>query len=462
MPAFDRSESYRRFYHLNDNFHNPNIPRQYPPDLELEPIHLEIDLHVDVRKKTAGGTVTTTILAQHDGLSELKLHAVDFLDVAVRDADGLAVNYQYDGNELVINWLKPFAAGEKRRVEVSYRVIEPVDGIYFSRPDDAYPNQAWYAATDHETERARHWLPCIDLPSVRTTLDFHLQAEERFTILANGYLVSEVSNGDGTKTAHWKLEQLCPSYLVCFAIGEFVRADDGVFENGDQQVELAYFCSPEHDAESLLRSFDRTGPMMVWMTRRLDMPFPFPKYYQFALPQMWGAMENISLVSWTDNYVLDEATAAELSWLVDVINVHEMAHSYFGDAVVIRDFAHAWLKESWATYMEQCWCEDNTSEDEAQYVYYDNAVRYFREADERYKRPIVTRRFKSSWQMYDAHLYPGGACRLHTLRKELGDQVFWAAVHDYLKRFDGKVVETDDFRHVMEARSGRSLGQFFD
>jgi aminopeptidase N len=112
--------------------------------------------------------------------------------------------------------------------------------------------------------------------------------------------------------------------------------------------------------------------------------------------------------------------------------------------------------------MEQCWCEDNASHDEAQYIFYDNATAYFQEADKKYKRPIITRRFKSSWQMYDRHLYPGGACRLHTLRNELGDDIFWVAVRDYLHRYAGKVVETDDFRHVMEEHSGRSLGKFFD
>ena len=165
----------------------------------------------------------------------------------------------------------------------------------------------------------------------------------------------------------------------------------------------------------MLRTFGRTGKIMAWMTKKLDMPFPYPKYYQYALPDLGGAMENISLVSWSDRLALDEALAEEYAWIVDSINVHEMGHSYFGDAVVIRDFAHAWLKESWATYLEHCWEEDEVGEDEVQYMYYTDAESYFREADEEYHRPIVTRRFKSSWQLYDNHLYPGGACRLHTL-----------------------------------------------
>jgi aminopeptidase N len=225
---------------------------------------------------------------------------------------------------------------------------------------------------------------------------------------------------------------------------------------------VAYFCSREHSPEHLLRSFGRTKAMMAWMTEKLAQPFPYPKYYQYALPGIYGAMENISLVSWTDRWLLDEKLAQELTRLLDEINVHEMAHSYFGDAVVCRDFAHAWLKESWATYIAQCWFEDSLGKDDGLYDYYTNAQDYFQEADEDYQRPIVTRRFKSSWQLYDAHLYPGGACRLHTLRRELGDELFWAATADYLTRYNGKVVETDDFRHVMEEHSGRSLGRFFD
>ena len=173
-------------------------------------------------------------------------------------------------------------------------------------------------------------------------------------------------------------------------------------------------------------------------------------------------MENISLVSWNDRVIQDETLALEAKYRADLINLHEMAHSYFGDAIVCRDFAHTWLKESWAVYMEQCWLEDTTTREERDYRYFEALHAYLREADNRYKRPIVTRHFKSSWEIFDAHTYPGGACRLHTLRKEIGDEVFWTAVRDYLQRYYGKVVETEHFRMVLEEHSGRSLGQFFD
>lgn len=466
MPASERwcaahavgEDAGETSWQAEDVFGVAGAEKHYPPDLELEPIHLAISLHVDVAGEACSGTAIHTVRARRAGPSQLCLNAVACEILQVTDPGGRPLAWNYDGREIAIVWEAPFGREEERPVEVSYRVSKPTAGLYFSQPTQAYPDQPWFAATDSETERARHWLPCVDLPSARPTLEFHLQAESRFTILANGLLVEEIDHGDGTKTAHWRLDQPCPSYLTCFAVGDFVRADDGEFEG----IPIAYFASRAFTEADLRRTFGRTGAMLAWMTRKLGTPFPFPKYFQFALPELGGAMENISLVGWDDGAVLDETAALERTRVIDEINVHEMGHSYFGDSVIIRDFAHAWLKESWATYIEQCWFEDNVSKDEQLYQYYGDAQAYFREADERYKRPIVTREFKSSMQLYDRHLYPGGACRLHTLRCELGDETFWPAVQDYLHTYAGKVVETDDFRHIMEQHSGRSLGQFFD
>lgn len=65
-------------------------------------------------------------------------------------------------------------------------------------------------------------------------------------------------------------------------------------------------------------------------------------------------MENISLVTWVDTFIQDDINSLERKYLTDLVNIHEMGHTYFGDLLVIRHFEHAWLKESWATYIESC------------------------------------------------------------------------------------------------------------
>ncbi len=446
-------------HHLaSDDFHLPSPERHYAPDLGLEPVHLDIALGFDLAGRQAAGAVTLTFEGRRADARSVTLDAVDFREVAVSDPDGHALEWSYDGSELVVTWADAPGAGGRRKVEIRYRVIAPLTGMMFSWPDEQHPAAARWMCTDHETERARYWLPCIDHPTVRTPVDFHLRAGEEYTILANGLRVGEERHDDGTKTVHWRLKQACPSYLVCLAVGDFVRAPGGAL--GD--VEIAAFSVTPYAPEQLDRTFGPTKAMLEWMTAKLESPFPFPKYFQIALPGIGGAMENISLVTWDDKFVADETWRAEKGWLIDLINVHEMAHSWFGDAIVCRDFAHVWLKESWATYMESAWLEDVQGTDAMHWQLSEESRAYRTEADKRYVRPIVTREFDSSWDMYDGHLYPGGAFRLHMLRCELGDDDFWGGVRDYVRLFSGRVVETSDFRRTLEERSGRSLAKFFD
>jgi aminopeptidase N len=94
--------------------------------------------------------------------------------------------------------------------------------------------------------------------------------------------------------------------------------------------------------------------MMEWLSRLTNTPFPFEKYYQIILPDCGGAMENISLVTWDESFYMfgDSLHHEEREVMMDRVNIHEMGHSYFGDAVVMRHFEHAWLKESWVSQSE--------------------------------------------------------------------------------------------------------------
>jgi len=438
------------------SFTLPDAGEHFSPDLRLEPVHLELAVAIDIPSRTLALRLAWRIRARQAGARSLRLDAVDLEQLSVTFAE--PASSHYDGRAITLTWQEAFASGEERRVELSYRVIAPVTGVLFSHPDATYPEAPTFAVTDHETERARYWLAAIDHPSVRPTLQIELTAASHLTLLANGALEGEVVHADGTKTARFVQNVGCPSYLVCFAAGDFVRWDGGEFEG----IPIAAFAPRPFSAEHLARSFGRTREMLAFLTRRLGVPYPFAKYYQFAAEGIGGAMENISLVSWDDRFLLDATLETEERALVDLINVHEMAHSWFGDLVICRDFAHSWLKEGWATYIESCWFEASEGAAAFDVDLWNHAEAYFTEADERYRRPIVTRKYDSSFDLFDQHLYPGAAWRIHMLRRLLGDEAFWAGVHDYLVTYAGRVVETDDFRRALEARSGLSLEHFFE
>ncbi len=451
---------------LNTQFHFPKPEKftlpdakdHYAPDLEIEPVHETINLKVDPWRKTITGYCEITFRGNVAGGRTLVLDAMNYEKVRVKTITGPAVKNRYDGEKIHLYWAKPFTIGEKRVIRINYSVIEPVTGLVFSAPASDRPDAPILAATDSETERARYWFPAVDFLTVRTTLEFYLTARKDLTILANGRLESETENDDGTKTVHWKLDYPCPSYLACFAIGAFTRYNDETVAG----IPISYFADQSYTAGDVQRTFAKTPEMLRWLPKKLGLAFPFPKYYQFAAREIGGAMENISLVSWDDQMVQDETYATEIGYRVDLINIHEMTHSYFGDAVVSRDFAQVWLKESWATYMESVWSEEHLGKNAKDWQLYQEKLEYLLEADDNYVRPIVTRKYDSSWNMFDRHLYPGGAIRLNMLCAKLSAEKFWSGVRHYARSHMGKTAETVDFIRSLEPASGKNLGQWFD
>ena len=431
--------------------------KHFAPDLKLEPVHTDLHLTLDLQAQSAVGFALITIQANVAGRHSLKLDAVDFEAVSVSSESGKALSFSYDDKQLQIHFEQDFTAGEQTRIKIGYQVLEPLTGIKFSKPTAALPDMPLFAITDNETERARYWFPCVDFPTVRSRMEYHLTAPESFTILANGALVDERVK-DGMKTAHWRLDYPCPSYLACFAVGEFSEFVDEPLEG----MPIAYFADKSYTPEQLQRTFAPTRDMLIWLQQKLAMPFPYPKYYQIAGRAIGGAMENISLVTWDDKFMLDETMAREQKYIMDLINIHEMSHSYFGDAVVSYDFAHVWLKESWATYIESVWLEDTQGKDAMDWQMAEEALRYMSEVKERYVRPIITRKYDHSWQMFDMHLYPGGAWRLHMLRQQVGDGAFWAGVRDYVNTYAGKTVKSVDFQRCIEKYAAVNLDTFFD
>ena len=123
---------WRRFTLEDSPFDPTTAAAHYPPDLGLEPIHLNIDLTIDIAAQRAAGVVTHTVVARRAQMRTLTLDAVDLTVSAIVDADGRELTWRNDGKTLAIRWDTPFAAGEERRVAIHYAAERPASGLYFS------------------------------------------------------------------------------------------------------------------------------------------------------------------------------------------------------------------------------------------------------------------------------------------------------------------------------------------
>ncbi|KAI0557728.1 Peptidase M1 [Gracilaria domingensis] len=440
-----------------DPFSGSYATPHYQPRLPLRPTHLSLDLRFSIPKRTVRGIATHSLKAQWHGAHVVTLHAEDFDQVQVTSPEDDMLSFSYDGHLIQAVFSYPLPKDETVKIVVSYQVVDPVDGLLFSRE-----NEGHWVVSDHETERARYWLPVVDHPSVRTTLSFKLRtpAEEKLTALANGELVSEEIEGP-EKVSQWEMRQITPSYLICVAIGRFVTASGG--EQHGKPIKFFGVKGGRHPytEEDLAFTFGRTKEMIIFMENKVQFELPWPKYYQFCVGDVGGAMENSSLVSYDEWYMLDERSSSERAHRVDSTVVHELAHTWFGDMVVCSDFCHSFLKESFATLISAEWYHYKNGEEEFQNTLTKYAETSFAETLE-YVRPIVCRKYESSWSLFDRHLYTNGAWRLHMLRNKLGNDTFWSAVSHYLHKRAWQTVEADDFRRDLEEFSNEQLCSFFD
>ncbi len=146
---------------------------------------------------------------------------------------------------------------------------------------------------------------------------------------------------------------------------------------------------------------------------------------------------------------------------LDSIVAHEVAHQWFGDAVTERDWDDVWLSEGFATYFALLFLEHDSGRDA-----FVGGLKRSRDIvfgiEKRNPRlAVIHDNLADMRQVLNGLVYQKGGWTLHMLRGRLGTEVFWAGIRDYYHRYRDGNVGTDDFRRVMEEKSGQDLGWFF-
>lgn len=438
---------------LDSRFTLTGSKPHYAPDRLFDTRHIKLELSLDIPRKILRGVCTTALSALAEGADKMIFDAVNFKIDFVR-SQGRPLKHSYDGQKLTVRLPKPLRAGAQLEIAVGYQVSKPKLGLYFIGPDAQYktkPVQVW---TQGEDEYARYWFPCHDAPQDRTTTEMIVDVPKGMTAVSNGRLLKKQNRGRLTRF-HWRQDVPHATYLVTLAVGEFTEIKDKW-----RQVPVLYYCPPGRE-EDAKRAFSKTPKMMEFFSRKIGVPYAYPKYAQVAaFDFIYGGMENTSATTQTALTLHDER--AHLDFSSDPLVAHELAHQWFGDLLTCKDWSHAWLNESFATYFEALFTEYDKGSDEFEHEIHQNAEIYFDEDREHYRRPIVTKVFKQPSDLFDRHLYEKGSVVLHMLRHVLGERDFWRSINIYVKENRAGTVETGDLLNAIEKATGRNLAKFFD
>lgn len=453
------------------------------PNRDFDHTHmaLELDFPDFVNKDTASCVCHLTMTPIGYPRSTCRLDAKN-LDIHRISMEGRSLDFVYANDEIHIDLPNPVHLGESITLDIEYDIEHmPTNGRALTwSPAKKNPNneseEVPMLHSQGEPDAAAEWFPCFNHPNERLSTELLVTATTGYEVVSNGVLVSKEDLDDGRTRWHWVQEKPHAPYLVSLVIGKFDVVEVGGPDSAYPSMPMPVY-TPIGTADNVAESFAHTPEMVAFMETVFDEPYPWDKYSQAIVRDFAaGAMENTSATTF-----FPFAAMAPAGTIDDII-VHELTHQWTGDLVTCKDWAHIWLNEGWASYGEVLWAEhearqeaidegaDETAAQAAARRGYRKEMRKFiaQQIGNRTTSPDTPAMVSNIYAdpdytfMKTNNPYSKGACVLHMLRKQLGDEVFFKAVHLYIDRFKFQAVETDDFRKVLEEVSGKSLERFFN
>jgi hypothetical protein len=414
--------------------------------LEIDQKVLLADIVPDTLTQSVEGVVQIGFSPLRQGLSTIFMDGpnMSFKSVLL---DGQPVGFTPSDSGIHIQ-VSNLVPGTDYEIEMAY-TAKPKKGLYFlgwNGPENAR-RQIWSQGQgiDH-----RHWIPHVDAQNDKLKTALIVTFDSKYEVICNGQLAAKKENANGLST--WSYQFVGPhaSYLMMLAIGKFekqVLATDN--QKGPEIVNYFYPDRPE----AVEFTFRRTREILNFLERETGVPYPWGNtYVQVPVKDfLYGGMENTGATIFHDAFFIPEAHASDLGYFR--VNIHELAHQWFGNLVTAYGGRDHWLHEGFATYYEFL--------AEAEILGIEVADQERLKALERVLEGTFTKPIAHADAGSLSH-YQKAALVLHMIRVKLGPEDFRRAVNQYLRRFMGESVNSMDFEMALHRTTGYVFHEFFN
>jgi aminopeptidase N len=350
------------------------------------------------------------------------------------------VKFRQDNDAVVI--ITKANSGTEHTYNITYKGI-PADGLIIST--NKFKHRTFFG--DNWPNRAHNWLPCVDDPADKATVDFMITAPDHYQVVANGLKESETVLPGNLKITHWKETVPLPTKVTVIGVADFA-----IDHTGDvNEIPVYTYVFPENK-DTGFSSYAVAKEILAYYIEKFG-PYAYEKLANVQSKTIFGGMENASAIFYFENSVGDKG--------IEELMAHEIAHQWFGDAASEKNFSHLWLSEGFATYMTNIYLEHKYGIDTLKKRLTADRITVLGFEKKRLT-PVVDTSAKSNYmELLNANSYQKGGWILHMLRRKLGDEAFWKGIRAYYTKYDGSNANTDDLCKVMEQTSGQKLQPFF-
>lgn len=414
-------------------------PRSGNGGYDVQSYGIVLDYVPETNRLTATTTVVLTVTSA-EPLRRFNFDLQPSMKVSSVEVDGRRWKHRQQGSELEITPASPLATGSKVAVAVAYAGMPST----ISKGTAGLGDGGWYrtrsggALVAGEPFSASAWYPVNEHPADPATYTIDVTVPKKWSVISNG---SDVTDGadapKGKRISRWQQPEPIASYLVTLYIDTFTlqqtRSAGG--------IPVLSALAPGNSADLTLHR--QTGDVIDALVKHFG-PYPYKS--------VGGIYSNENIP-----FALETATRPVYAdWVTLDTVVHELAHQWYGDDVMVQRWRDVCLNECFASYAPWLWHQDMDAAD----------------LDAQWKGQMATDgadpRFWSSplmdmgpGQEFSA-VYTRGPLAVHVLRKAMGEKAFADLLLAWPATYGGGTATFDDLERLASKIAGKNLDRVFD
>ena len=237
------------------------------------------------------------------------------------------------------------------------------------------------------------------------------------------------------------------SYLVMLAIGNFEKKT-ATTKSG---TPLEFYLD-KIDISKFKTTYRYSVELFDYLEQEIGVKYPWSIYRQVPVRDfLYAGMENTTSTIFAQDFVVDSIGFNDRNYVN--VNAHELAHQWFGNFITAQSGKHHWLQEGFATYYALL-AERHLFGDDYFYEELNDYAEQLKRASKTDTIPVMNEKASS------LSFYKKGAWALHVMREDIGAKNFQKSVKKYLKKYQYKNVNTDDFLKIVKDISGYDVENF--
>ncbi|MBC7417597.1 MAG: M1 family metallopeptidase, partial [Pedobacter sp.] len=288
------------------------------------------------------------------------------------------------------------------------------------------------------------------MPNIAARLKKSYTADEVMHIATQ----EELKNGKVTLQNDWNTWKFSANHItdVCFGLSNHYLWDAASVvvdakTNRRASAQAAYNIT----GKDFLNSVKNNLFTLAWFSNNWPgIPYPFSKMTAF---QGFADMEYPMMVN--DSNTGDPVFA-------QLVQDHEVAHTYFPFYMGINETRYAYMDEGWATTFEYLIGIAHNGKEAADKFYQNFRVkRYINDKSTEEDQPIISMSDQVSGAGYGNNSYGKASLSYLALKDMLGDDLFKTALHTYMSNWNGKHPIPWDYFNSMSSGAKKNLNWFF-